>query len=93
MEAANREPRSEVSNRSIREARTRTRPPIINIGRLRVDWPGFDRTLGENLKFVAFVVLLMAIFLLLSNLQARWLMSQNARRQAPDQKIVAPLPR
>lgn len=90
MEAANREPRSDTPSRPVREHRVRVAPPIINIGRLRVDWPSRERTLAENMKFVAFVVVLLAVFFLLSNLQARWLTVQNAKSQTPDQKLVAP---
>lgn len=66
----------------------RVRPPIINFGRFRIDWPGRERSLADNLKFAGFVAVLLAIFVLLSHLQARWLTRHNARSLTPDAKAI-----
>jgi hypothetical protein len=61
----------------------RVQPPIINFGRFRIDWPSRERTLAENLRFLAFVGVLLLIFVLLGQLQFRWLASQNSRSAMP----------
>lgn len=72
----------------MKTSRPRATPPIINFGKLRVDFPSRERPLKDNLKFVAFVVVLLAIFLLLYQVQASWLTSRNARAATPT--AVAP---
>lgn len=61
----------------------RAQPPIINFGRFRIDWPGRERSLAENLKFLGFVAVLLVIFILLGQLQFRWLSNQNSRSAMP----------
>lgn len=68
--------------------RRRTPPPIINYGRFRLDFPSRERPLKENLKFFAFVGALVLLFLLLYQLQARWLRFQNERAFAPDPRAL-----
>lgn len=68
--------------------RPRATPPIINFGKLRVDFPSRDRSLKENLKFVAFVGVLLLIFVLLYQVQARWLTERNARALSPNLKSL-----
>jgi hypothetical protein len=67
----------------MKDSRARAKPPIINFGRFRIDWPSREHSLADNLKFAAFVALLLVIFALLSQCQSRWLMSQNIRSQTP----------
>lgn len=68
--------------------RSRTMPPIVNFGKFRIDYPSRDRSLKENLKFVAFVAVLFAIFMLLYQFQARWLRAQNERAAMPDPRVL-----
>ncbi len=68
----------------------RVPPPIINIGRFRLDLPGYGRGWANTLKFWLFVTLLLGIFVLLSHLQARWLTAHNARETVPaTQRLLA----
>lgn len=59
------------------------RAPILNVGRLRIDWPSRDRSPANLLKFAGFLVVLLALFILLYQLQARFLTSVNSRLQKP----------
>ncbi len=68
--------------------RTRAMPPIVNFGKFRIDYPSRERSLKENLKFVAFVAVLFAIFMLLYQFQARWLTAQNERAAMPDPRAL-----
>jgi hypothetical protein len=61
----------------------RIQPPIINFGRFRIDWPSRERTLVENLRFVGFVIVLLLIISLLTQMQFRWLTQRNARSAIP----------
>ncbi len=63
--------------------RAREYTPILNAGRLRIDWPTRDRSPANLLKFAAFVAALFGLFMLLYNLQARFLTSMNTRAQTP----------
>lgn len=72
----------------MKPSRRRATPPIINFGKLRIDFPSRERPLKDNLKFAAFVAVLLAIFLLLYQFQASWLTSRNAREVTPN--VVIP---
>ena len=61
--------------------RTRTSAPIVNVGRLRIDWPTRDHSPSNLLKFAAFILLLLSLFALLYVVQSKWLMSINSRQQ------------
>lgn len=63
--------------------RPRVSTPILNVGRLRIDWPTRDRSPANLMKFAAFVGALLALFALLYVVQAKWLMSINSREQSP----------
>ncbi|MCO5044373.1 MAG: hypothetical protein J5I99_03320 [Verrucomicrobia bacterium] len=76
----------------MKRSRSRPTPPIINFGKFRVDFPSRDRSLVENLKFAAFVALLLGVFLLLYQCQASWLTSRNARQTSIDIKSLPPSP-
>jgi hypothetical protein len=60
------------------------RAPILNVGRLRIDWPTRDHSPANLLKFAGFVVALLALFALLYQVQARILTSMNSRQQTPN---------
>ncbi|MCS6771101.1 MAG: hypothetical protein NZ740_03655 [Kiritimatiellae bacterium] len=66
----------------------RTPPPIINYGRFRLDFPSRNRPLKDNLKFAAFVIVLVLLFSLLYQFQARWLRAQNERASIPDPRAL-----
>ena len=72
----------------MKQTRPRATPPIINFGKLRIDYPSRERSLKDNLKFVAFVVVLLLIFVLLYQVQARFLMQRNARETAPNLRTL-----
>ena len=59
------------------------RAPILNVGRLRIDWPTRDHSPANLLKFDGFVAVLLGLFTLLYQVQARFLTSMNARQQIP----------
>lgn len=63
--------------------RADVRSPILNVGRLRIDWPTRDHSPANLLKFAGFVAALLGLFLLLYQVQARFLTSMNARQQVP----------
>lgn len=62
--------------------------PIINFGRFRIDYPRRDLPLKENLKFFAFVAVLVLLFALLYKCQARWLQARNERAASPDPRAL-----
>ena len=64
-----------------RRRRVEVRAPIVNVGRLRIDWPTRDRSPSNLLKFVGFVAVLLGLFALLYIVQAKVLMSINSRNQ------------
>lgn len=68
----------------MKTTRPRVTPPIINYGKLRVDFPSRSRPMKENLKFFIFLALLLAIFIALYQVQARLLTQRNAREVTPD---------
>lgn len=72
----------------MKQTRPRVTPPIINFGKLRIDYPSRERSLKDNLKFVAFVVVLLLIFILLYQVQAHFLMQRNAREATPDLRTL-----
>jgi hypothetical protein len=72
----------------MKSSRRRVLPPIVNFGRFRIDYPSRDRSVKDNLKFVAFVAVLVVIFMLLYQLQARWLMARNERAAMPDPRAL-----
>jgi hypothetical protein len=72
----------------MKSSRHRVLPPIVNFGRFRIDYPSRDRSLKENLKFVAFVAVLFVIFMLLYQLQVRWLTARNEREAMPDPRAL-----
>ncbi len=76
----------------MKRSRSRPTPPIINFGKFRIDFPSRDRSLKENLKFAAFVAVLLLIFVFLYQCQAELLTSRNARQNAVELKTVAPPP-
>lgn len=63
------------------------RTPILNVGRLRIEWPTRDHSPANLLKFAGFVAALLALFMLLYQLQARFLTSMNARQQVPAWRV------
>ncbi len=76
----------------MKQPRTRPTPPIINFGKLRIDYPSRERPLKENLKFVAFVAVLLVVFILLYQVQAHFLMQRNVRETAPDLRTLNTTP-
>ncbi len=66
-----------------RRRHVRVSPPIVNVGRICIDWPTRDRSRANLLKFFAFIALLLGLFALLYAVQAQWLMSMNSRKMAP----------
>lgn len=67
-----------------RRRRAYVQTPIVNVGRLRIDWPTRDRSPANLMKFAAFVGFLLALFALLYVVQSRVLMSINSRTQTPN---------
>ena len=68
--------------------RIRSRPPIINVGRLRIDWPTRDRSPANLVKFALFIAVLLGLFALLYVVQFNILTSMNSRQQTPDWKSI-----
>ena len=75
-----------------RPRRVRAYPPIVNVGRLRIDWPTRDRSPANLMKFAGFVAVLLGLFALLYAVQARWLMNINARQQTPGWEAIKSQP-
>lgn len=55
----------------------------MNAGRLRIDWPTRDHSPANLMKFAGFVAVLLGLFVLLYQLQARFLTNMNTRQQTP----------
>ena len=90
-----REHKEKTQQEGIRERKRRRaepRAPILNMGRMRIDWPTRDPSPANLLKFTAFVAALLALFYLLYNVQARWLTAVNSRAQTPTWSRPAPPP-
>lgn len=70
--------------------KARVRPPIINMGRLRIDWPTRDRSPANLVKFALFIAALLALFAGLYVVQSNLLTSLNSREQTPAWRTTAP---
>ncbi len=73
-----------------KEYKRRVRPPILNVGRLRIDWPNRDSSPGNILRFSLFVAVLLGLFALLYLWQASLLTSINSREQRPAWQQLSP---